>query len=170
MSAVQKLFGLAFCLGLLVSCAEYKTREFVQVNAPTFLDWEVRGYVSAFSESSGASWDDHTFGVSVSVKYEGDNDLGELAAAELFDLSLREGPCALKESDQIRIGKTEQRARKTSASLSVDGEVLIPKDVDQICMRLRANFTPKDGSKSRVNTFELDFERRENSFYWIAMA
>ena len=169
MPALQKIVGFALCLGLLVSCAEYKTREFVQVNAPNFLGWEASGYVSAFSESSGASWDDHTFGVSVSIKYEGDRETETLLAPDIYDLSLREGPCAVEGSDQIIIGKTVSRALKTSARLRVDGRVLIPKDVDEICMRVKVIFEPDDGSKSPLNTYELDFERSEKSFHWLPM-
>lgn len=171
MQSLLKAFAFAISLGLMAGCVEYKTRGFAQADKLTFENWRIMAQASAFTESSGASWDDHTFGVSVVALLDGAPEASEYTVS-LAGFSLRTGLCTADVSAPIDLGEIRAKTRPTEVSLydtGTGGEALIPAEVNHICAFVTAQFSHKVRGEDTVRAYEINLERYENSFYFLPM-
>ncbi len=167
----RKLAVIAICMGGLAGCVEYKTRGFVQTGDLTFENWRLTAEASAFSGSSSASWDDHSFRVSAGAVLDGDPEMSAYTVS-LSDLALHTGLCGAENAVQIEVGETDGRMRATEASLYRSGggdPLIIPGEIDHICISATARFTPKTEGDDTVEAYEFDLKRKESSFYFLPM-
>jgi len=171
MSSFRKAMLVVICLCLLGACVEYKTRGFVQTDELTFENWRVKAQANAFTESSGASWDDHTFSVAVTALLDGDPELSDYTVS-LAGFGLRTGFCAADGSAPIDLGEIRSKTRPTEVGLydpGIDRKILIPAEVDHICVHVTARFSSKVNGDDTVEAFEIDLKRLEKSFYFLPM-
>jgi hypothetical protein len=142
----------------------YKTREFTQVNSEKFESWNITASVTAFAHSSGASWENHKFRVSVDTsRYPDYLDSGY--TADITNLSLFSGYCP--SSTELELGHVEVKNygkyQHGRVSASASEPLFIEHAIESICIHINVDFIPLDGRPIVTKLFEIGMRRHESS-------
>ncbi|MGJ8563112.1 MAG: hypothetical protein ACSHXY_06115 [Alphaproteobacteria bacterium] len=158
-------FALVGLMVTLSGCVIYKTRVFKQTNDVSFEGWNVSASVTAFSGSSGASWDDHDFWISARISRYPEY-LDTRYDAITSGISAYSGGCdrpVKMEMGEIEIKKSEDAYNHDTSARAIN-KVYIESDIEKLCIRLEAEFPSKSGDPTISKTFEIDMKRHESSF------
>lgn len=149
---------------MLSSCTSYKTREFKQLNVVEFESWNAVVTLKAFSSSSGASWDDHSFGLLGEIsRYP--RKLESVYFAEVVQLEVFKDECGSPQSinvDSLVFKKFGEKQYGKSYAATTKG-IIIDSKVEHICVRMGVNFFLKDSGKTTGRTFDIKMKRHEKT-------
>ena len=168
MSLFPRKWSARICTSLILfslsGCMIYKTREFTQINPVKFESWNITADATAFSRSSGASWENHKFRVFVDISRYPDY-LDSEYRADITNLVLFSGDCS--SNIELELGNVEVKnhGKYQHGRVSADASepVLIEQTIKNICVHINEDFIPLDGGPIITKPFEIGMRRYESS-------